>query len=353
MDVSRRRCRSASGRTAYIVAIRIGTPTQTVIKAALVTARHEQHEARGGHRRRGKGPPEELEAGRESLGHRSILTHRCIDAGGENSTITGGPDPVSSAGGDGSVVSVGTSHASKGTVVSQNADLRARPVTVRLARWSATHPWRAIAALARVRHRQRRHRQHRRTEQAQQHRPDVRSVQASGSVAARLRTRVTRQRERPRDRAVGPVGRTGGGPGARRGGRPPARPAAGRFGRQSDHRGRPIGDDAAGHAAPTTPGPAHCWPRRGRCSTTSPTYESRKSGSVSLGDAINNQVGSDLSAAATFSVPVTLADPADRLRRHRGGRRPGAARAVRGRVGDRPGVDRVAGHAERRTRSRA
>ncbi len=45
----------------------------------------------------------------------------------------------------GNVINVNISHALKGSAVFQNQVPVRRPVTVRLARWSATHPWRAIA----------------------------------------------------------------------------------------------------------------------------------------------------------------------------------------------------------------
>jgi len=45
----------------------------------------------------------------------------------------------------GSVISAKSFHALKGSAVSSNQSAARRPVTVRVARWSATHPWRAIA----------------------------------------------------------------------------------------------------------------------------------------------------------------------------------------------------------------
>jgi RND superfamily putative drug exporter len=206
---------------------------------------------------------------------------------------------------DGSVMSVRTQHASKGTVVSQNSGAQARPITVRLARWSATHPWRAIALwlvfvtasvaigsttglnqLSDI------DQMSGQSKQAAQwlhdsglESPDTENVLVtarSGQLDATdarqaLTAAAGRMRELPQVAAVAdPV------------------TAADRSAMtlqvtlRKDAEAKPLLDATAA------------------VQQDFPDLRVEQVGSVSMDDAISNQVGSDLSAAATYSLPVTL-----------------------------------------------
>ena len=124
----------------------IGTPTHTVDQRDAGDDEDEQHEAHGRQPGGGAGPQQQPQSRRESVGHASILTHRGAVDGGENPTIGRGPAPVFRRAGLGNVDERQNPDVPRKAPPCPNTPRnRARPVTVRVARWSATHPWRAIA----------------------------------------------------------------------------------------------------------------------------------------------------------------------------------------------------------------
>jgi putative drug exporter of the RND superfamily len=206
---------------------------------------------------------------------------------------------------DGSVIDASNSHASKGSAVSSSTVAERRPLTVRLARWSATHPWRAIAlwlvfvtscvAVGNVSGLRTVNDIDELTGQSKQaaqwlhdaglDSPDTENVLATAR-AGRLDTAAAgralaeaaqRMRELPEVARVGsPV-------------------------TSADRSAMTVQvtlrDDA--DAKPLLDATAEV-------QKLNPDLLVEEVGSVSMDDAVNDQVGSDLSAAATYSLPVTL-----------------------------------------------
>jgi RND superfamily putative drug exporter len=195
---------------------------------------------------------------------------------------------------------------SKGSVVSENSASAHRPVTVRLARWSATHPGRAIAGwlafviaciaigtLAGLHTASDIDQLSGQSKQAAQwlhdsgleppHTENVLVTSPSGALPLRqahaaLADAAQRMRALPQVRAVGP---------------------------ETVARNR-----TAAAIEVTLRKDADVKPLLAATSATQRAYPQlrvEEVGSKSLNDAVNDQVGKDLSAAATFSLPVTLA----------------------------------------------
>ncbi|HVI18720.1 MAG TPA: MMPL family transporter, partial [Gaiellales bacterium] len=237
--------------------------------------------------------------------HRSILTHPSRPRGGEKSTIAGEPGPVSALRASGNVAGGSNPHALRGSAVSPNPVALRRPMTVRVARWSATHPWRAIAlwlvfvtscvALGSVSGLRTASSIDQMTGQSQQaarwlhdsglESPDTENVlvtapagrldadQATGALAATAR----RMQQLPQVATVGsPV------------------TAADGSAMTLQVTLRKNADVAPLLAATAAVQEGH------------PALRVEEVGSVSMDKAVNDQVGSDLSAAATYSLPVTL-----------------------------------------------
>jgi RND superfamily putative drug exporter len=206
---------------------------------------------------------------------------------------------------DGNVIDASNPHASKGTAVSSSTAAERRPVTVRLARWSATHPWRAIAlwlvfvtscvAIGSVSGLRTVSDIDSLTGQSKQaaqwlhdaglESPDTENVLVT-APAGQLDTAAARQalaQTAQRMRELPQVARVGS-------------PVA-------------SADRSAMTLQVTLKHDADAKPLLDATAVVQklhPDLRVEEVGSVSMDDAVNNQVSSDLSAAATYSLPVTL-----------------------------------------------
>jgi RND superfamily putative drug exporter len=205
----------------------------------------------------------------------------------------------------GSVISASNPYASKGTAVSSSTAVQRRPLTVRLARWSATHPGRAIAlwlvfvtscvAIGSVSGLRTVSDIDQLTGQSKQaaqwlhdaglEPPDTENILIT-SPAGRLDTAAARQaldQVTHRMRGLPQVARVGS----------PVTSADGsamtvQVTLRHDADAQPLLDATAA------------------VQHLHPGLRVEEVGSVSMDDAVNAQVSSDLSAAATYSLPVTL-----------------------------------------------
>jgi RND superfamily putative drug exporter len=206
---------------------------------------------------------------------------------------------------DGSVIGASNSHASKGSAVSISTVGERRPVTVRLARWSATHPWRAIAlwlvfvtscvAIGSV--------SGLRTvsdidELTGQSKQAAQWLHDSGLESPDTENVLVTARGKHLDTATAAQALA---------------QAAQRMARlpQVAHVGAPVtsADGSAMTMQVTLRHDADAKPLLDATSAVQklhPDLRVEEVGSVSMDDAVNAQVSSDLSAAATYSLPVTL-----------------------------------------------
>jgi RND superfamily putative drug exporter len=206
---------------------------------------------------------------------------------------------------DGNVIAASNPNAPKGSAVSSSTAAAPRPVTVRLARWSATHPWRAIAlwlvfvtscvVIGNISGLETVTDINAMTGQSKQaaqwlhdsglESPDTENVLVTartgaldtGAAHQALAQVAHRMRALPQVADVGP-------------------PVA-------------SGDRTAMTLQVTLHDNADAQPLLDATAAVQklhPALRVEEVGSVSMDDAVNNQVGSDLSAAATYSLPVTL-----------------------------------------------